>query len=217
MMHSGNYLHYCRRAALAIFLVCVAWAANARGITMSWSPVGNAGNAPDPATGSLFGAVNYSYNIGTYDVTNAQYVAFLNANDPDGSDPLTLYNSKMSDQGSPAGLNAGVLYGGIDFAPAGVQGNIYSVISGWENKPVNCVSWFDAIRFANWMDNGQPVFTTEPTAANNATENGSYTLNGFEPTVLVQREMEFSRCWVSELNGFESVVGFALGGRCSWN
>ena len=58
-------------------------------ITIAWSPVGNPGNANDPADGDdgtpgiqNFGAVPYAYNIGTYDVTASQYVEFLNAKDP---------------------------------------------------------------------------------------------------------------------------------------
>ena len=46
-------------------------------VNMSWTSIGNAGNAADPSTG--YGQVNYGYNIGTYEVTNAQYVDFLNA------------------------------------------------------------------------------------------------------------------------------------------
>jgi hypothetical protein len=68
----------------------------ASAVIIRWSPVGNAGNANDPATGNLFGGVGYSYNIGTYDVTNSQYVEFLNAKDPNGTSPLQLYNSNMS-------------------------------------------------------------------------------------------------------------------------
>ena len=41
-------------------------------ITMDWVNVGNPGNAADPATGSLYGAVAYAYQIGKYEVTNAQ-------------------------------------------------------------------------------------------------------------------------------------------------
>jgi formylglycine-generating enzyme required for sulfatase activity len=45
----------------------------------------------------------------------------------------------------------------------------YSVI-GSGNRPITYVSWFDAARFANWMNNG---------ATNGAsTETGAYTLNG---------------------------------------
>ncbi len=38
-------------------------------------------------TRPVMGDAGYSYNIGTYDVTNTQY-AFLNSNDPAGTDTL---------------------------------------------------------------------------------------------------------------------------------
>jgi len=154
--------------ALGLCAVGLCAPAGAAVITMSWSPVGNPNNTAD-STG--YGAVPYSYNIGTYDVTNCQYVAFLNSNDPTGANPLALYNSYMS------GGN-----GGINFNSAAAGGSMYSVIPGDGNNPADYVSWYDAIRFANWMNNGQPVFMTEPTATNNATEGGAYTLAGFTPT-----------------------------------
>ena len=54
-------------------------AAPARAVTYDLVPVGNAGNANDPATGNLYGGVAYAYAIGTYDVTIGQYAEFLNA------------------------------------------------------------------------------------------------------------------------------------------
>ena len=48
-------------------------------VTISTVPVGNVGNANDPATGNLYGGVGYAYNIGTTEVTVGQYTAFLNA------------------------------------------------------------------------------------------------------------------------------------------
>jgi formylglycine-generating enzyme required for sulfatase activity len=42
---------------------------------------------------SGFGTVAYDYRIGAYEVTNSQYVEFLNAKAI--SDPLTLYNTNM--------------------------------------------------------------------------------------------------------------------------
>jgi hypothetical protein len=63
-------------AALALLALL---AADARAVTMAWSPVGNPGNANDTADGDSgtagiqnFGAVGYAYRIGTYDVTSAQ-------------------------------------------------------------------------------------------------------------------------------------------------
>lgn len=35
-------------------------------VTIDYVPVGNAGNAADPATGSLYGAVAYNYQIASY-------------------------------------------------------------------------------------------------------------------------------------------------------
>ena len=57
-------------------------------------PVGNPGNAADPATGSLYGDVNYEYSIGQYEITIGQYTEFLNA--VAASDPYGLYNSSMA-------------------------------------------------------------------------------------------------------------------------
>lgn len=122
--------------------------------------VGNPGNSNDPSTAMLYGAVAYTYRIGTFEVTNAQYAEFLNA--VAWEDTHGLYNSEM----------AGT-YGGIDrLGPIGAF--VYTTINGRENHPVNFVSFWDAARFANWLHNGQPFgFQDEST-----TENGAYTLNG---------------------------------------
>ena len=118
--------------------------AYASNITINTVPIGTAGNSAD-TTG--FGAVAYGYRIGTYEVTNAQYAAFLNAKAT--SDPLGLYNTAM-----------GSGFGGI--TRSGSSGSfIYSTIGGRENKPVNYVSWYDAIRFANWLHNEQGSGDTE--------------------------------------------------------
>ena len=124
-------------ASLLLFCVISLVAfQSASAVTMAWSPVGNPNNLPD-STG--FGAVDHSYNIGTYDVTNSQYVDFLNANDPNGTSPLQVYNRNMSS--TP--------FGGIAYNSGAVSGSKYSVISGDGNHPVNWVTWYDAIRFAN--------------------------------------------------------------------
>jgi hypothetical protein len=55
---------------------------SAQAVTISTVPVGYAGNAPDTQVmndgTTAYGAVPYNYRIGTYDVTNALYVEFLN-------------------------------------------------------------------------------------------------------------------------------------------
>jgi formylglycine-generating enzyme required for sulfatase activity len=128
--------------------------------------VGNPGNAADTQVmhdgTSGYGAVNYNYRIGKYDVTVAQYAAFLNA--VGAADTYALYNANM----------AGGAYG-CGITRNGVSGSYtYSVVSGREDFPVNHVSFGDAARFANWLHNGQPNGSQEPTT----TEDGSYYLNG---------------------------------------
>ena len=64
---------------------------------------------------------------------------------------------------------------GCNIVQSGIAGSYtYSVPSDWANLPVNFVSWGDAARFANWMNNGQ--LTGAETAA--TTEEGAYTLDG---------------------------------------
>jgi sulfatase modifying factor 1 len=126
----------------------------AAAVTMAWTPVGNPGNAADTVTPNPgYGAVGYSYNIGTYDVTNSQYVEFLNSNVPNGetADPLALYNANMS---APT-------FGGIAYNSGAASGSMYSVMGTNGQNPVNFVTWYDAIRFANWLNNGQVPGSTE--------------------------------------------------------
>ena len=122
-------------------------------VSIDWVSVGNTGNKGDEANTSRFGAVQYDYQIGKYEVTNAQYVEFLNAKA--AADDYGLYNASMPNHG---------------ITRSGVAGNFsYNVTGALANRPVVLVSWFDAARFANWLVNGQGAGDTE---------SGSYTLNG---------------------------------------
>ncbi len=138
-----------------------AASASAQTVTIDWVTVGNPGNAAQSASnrnhaetgGDGYGAVAYEYKIGKYEVTNAQYGAFLNA--AAQTDSYGLYNSNMSSRG---------------IVRSGSSGNFtYSVTTALANRPVEYVSWFDAARMANWMMNGQ---------GSGSTETGAYTLNG---------------------------------------
>jgi len=121
-------------------------------VTMDWVTIGNANNAADPATGSLYGAVGYAYQIGKYEVTNAQYGEFLNAKGQLNANGI--YNSNMPIRG---------------ITQTGISGNFsYTVTTALANHPVVYVSWYDAARFANWMMNGQ---------GSGDMETGAYTLN----------------------------------------
>ena len=119
--------------------------------------VGNVGNAPD-TTG--YGAVRYPYRIGKFEVTNSQYVDFLNSV-ATKSDPNGLYSSPME-----TSLNGGIIR--ID------QGARYSYVvkDGFGSKPVDWVSFYDSVRFVNWLHNDRPVGEQ----STSTTEDGAYTI-----------------------------------------
>jgi formylglycine-generating enzyme required for sulfatase activity len=144
--------------ALAVLLVALPTGA----VTMDWVYVGNAGNSPDTAANCWAdncGSVSYAYYMSKYEVTNVQYVEFLNAKA--ASDPLGLYNTEMDD--TPVG---GISRSGMSGAYT------YAVKTGFAQKPVIFVSFYDALRFVNWLSNGQ---------GSGDTEFGAYTLLGGTP------------------------------------
>jgi formylglycine-generating enzyme required for sulfatase activity len=127
-------------------------------VTIDVVTVGNPGNAPDTRYNAIsVGSVPYAYQIGKYEVTAGQYTEFLNAvakNDPNG-----LYNTNM------------VNSLGANIQRSGSSPNFsYSVPADWANRPVNYVSFWDAARFANWLQNGQPTGLQGP----GTTEDGAY-------------------------------------------
>jgi hypothetical protein len=65
-----------RSVSRLIPLSALLLTSTASAVTIDWVTVGNPGNAADD-TG--YGAVAGTYQIGKYEVTNAQYAEFLNA------------------------------------------------------------------------------------------------------------------------------------------
>ena len=126
----------------------------ASAVSIDWVAVGDPGNADDT---NGYGSVDYAYQMSVYEITNAQYVEFLNA--VAATDTYGLYNTGMETSG------------GISFS--GSSGSYtYSAITDLESLPVNFVSFYDGLRFANWLHNGQPTGAQDDTT----TEDGSYTI-----------------------------------------
>jgi len=151
-------------SSLATLVGLALLRSSASAVTIDWVEIGDPGNAADTQVmqtdgTSGYGAVAYVYQISKYEVTNAQYAEFLNA--VAATDANALYNTGM---GSPNPYS----FGGI--TRSGASGSYtYSAIMGRENMPVNYVGFYDALRFANWLHNGQ---------GSGNTETGAYTLLG---------------------------------------
>ncbi len=154
-------------STLRIFSLLLTLAISAQAVTIDLVPVGNLGNAADTAAHSGNpagqGAVSYDYNIGKYEVTASQYTAFLNA--VAGVDTYSLYNTYMANTSYGSGISQSG--GGTSHNPY-----TYTVDANFVNRPVNYVSFWDALRFANWLNNDQKTTAQMP----NVTEVGAYTL-----------------------------------------
>ena len=173
-------------------LAALLFALPTHAVVMEWVTVGDPGNAADTEVmeccGSSigttgYGAVAYAYQISKHEVTNAQYAEFLNA--VAATDTHDLYNTSMSN-------DSGGSYGGI--TRSGTPGSYsYTPINGRGNMPVNYVSFYDALRFANWLHNGQGSGDTETgayTITADGITNNSITRNA-DATIFLTSEDEW--------------------------
>ncbi len=134
--------------------------------SLQFATVGDPGNAADATS---FGSVPYVYSMGKYDVTAAQYCQFLNAVAMPG-DSFGLFNVNMANPPSlgPSSVGCGI----SRTVSSGTYS--YTVSPSDANFPVTFVSWGDAARFCNWLQNGQPIAPE----GDGTTETGAYNVDG---------------------------------------
>ena len=151
-------------ALLALIFVSLAVPnAHAAPISIDWVTVGDPGNTAD-TTG--YGAVAESFRIMKYEFTNSLYAVFLNAIDPAGTNPDTVYNTNMG----------GSARGGISFTGGNTAGTKYAVRANMGDKPVNFVSWWDAARVANWLHHGAQTYGITDSSASAPQNTGAYSV-----------------------------------------
>ena len=148
------------RIFIPLFLFCAIFFLSpqlATAITIDTVPVGNPGNSPDQ---NFFGQGQFRGRC---------LIATASAR-PRSPTRSTRRSSTLRPRAIRWAFTtstwAALLFGGI--TRSGSDGSYsYATILGHDNMPVNWVSWYDAIRFANWLNNGQ---------GNGDTETGAYTL-----------------------------------------
>jgi formylglycine-generating enzyme required for sulfatase activity len=164
------------RLLLTLSALLFSVAAHAAPVTYDLVPVGNTGNANDPATGNVYGGVAYDYKIGKYEVTIAQYTSFLNA--VAVTDTYSLYSPAMASDLRVAGIGRSGSSGSYTYSVIAPSGTTPPGAASPGNRPITYVNWWDSARFANWMSNGQPTGAQ----TNATTENGAYFVNGSTST-----------------------------------
>jgi formylglycine-generating enzyme required for sulfatase activity len=144
-----------RIPVLLVSLLALFAGSSASAVSIDWVTVGDPGNA---ANSDGVGSVGNSYRISKYEVTNTQYAEFLNA--VGSEDNWQLYDSTLGNSPLQRGITRSGSFGNYS----------YNTVVGRENLPVNYVTFDSALRFANWLHNGQPTGLQ----TNATTEDGAY-------------------------------------------
>ena len=158
-------------STLLAFLLAIFTAHAQPLVNIETVPVGDAGNV---ANVDGFGSVSYPFQIGKFEITIEQYAAFLNAVAATNTNAfiLDLWDPRMQTDLNVAGISRGG--SGTVQAPY-----VYTAI-GDAKRPISYVNWFDAARFANWVNNG-----ASPSAS---TETGAYSLNGATNGIILKND-----------------------------
>jgi alpha-galactosidase len=140
--------------------------------SLQFVTVGDPGNVADSTVmndgTSGYGSVPYTFNMGKYDVTLAQYTLFLNA--VAKTDAYGLYNQSMGNSFATQGISRSGSSGSYAYSFTGSNPQV-------ANIPLYAETWGDAARFCNWLQNGQGTAATV-SQAYALTETGAYSLNG---------------------------------------
>jgi len=169
-----SQVRFCVITAQLIVLIFLLTHASAvfSEVTFDWVGVGNPANAADPLNEgaiSNIGVVDRNFRISKFPVTNDQYAEFLNAvgaSNTGGQGQIWIEAMGSDPRG-------GITRSGSSGSYA------YAVKQNMGNKPVNLVSFLSAMRFVNWLHNGQPTGAQDAST----TEAGVYTVaNGVTET-----------------------------------
>lgn len=111
------------------------------------------------APGYSYPGPTYDFWMGKYEVTNAQYAAFLNDAQRDGGATGRGSNMRFLENGHVGAPGAGAIFDPYGVSPlsritydaTAVVGRRYQPLAGYANHPVESVAWLGAVKFCNWL------------------------------------------------------------------
>jgi len=147
---------------------------------------------PTPISKNNLGSVNYPYTISETEITNKQYVSFLNAV-ATGAAANGLYDIRMSNS-----VHGGILRTGN----GSTTPFSYSTKDGMLNMPAVYINYLSSLRFINWLNNGAP---TGDLVSSTTTEDGSYYISESAGTIAVTRKKD-PKYWLPSLNEWHKAA-----------
>ncbi len=157
--------HYFLTAVFALFATLAFL--HAEPFPLDFVTVGDAGNVADSIT--KLGAVEAPYQIAKYEVTVAQWCAFLNAvaykEDKHGLCQVNMFRDTKASSIRCIPIN-------------GV--NVYTPLPNAEKLPITHIGYNDTLRFCNWYQNGMPTSIQGDDVVAASTERGAYNFTQLE-------------------------------------
>ncbi|MBA4388656.1 MAG: hypothetical protein C0404_11795 [Verrucomicrobia bacterium] len=156
-------------------------------------------------------SVNHEFRLGKYEITQQQYLEFLNAVDPKGSNALGLFHA------STPPIYGDQSFDGCDFIldVNKSEGQRYALRFGdGTNVPVWGMTWYSAARFCNWLHNGKGG----PGSTEGDATNGAYDTRLFDDGIVTNDPSAHNsgaRFWIPTFDEWCKAAYYKGGGTNS--
>lgn len=154
------------------------------------------------------GRVNHLYDISSYEITNSQYLSFLQNIDPSAENAAEYYVTTNIYSDNSKGIT--------------VDNNAYALTnSNYANAPVVYISYLNAIRYINWLHNGALSYsqmqaiaiaqseTTDNVISRNIGD-GAYSISSAGGSISIFKNRD-QKYWLPSLNEWHKAAYYKAG------